>query len=451
MSPLQPTLFDAPSPTVGYLQRSFPEVGAKQFYRELFPEGELERKGVYTEGQYCGIAVQIGAQKVRRYSVTDDLEVIDRLVATEDFCVMSPVSYAGKSQKQSMARWLYAIVIDVDDLVEDLDANGEPSGIAAFLYQAMNGLRAMPTYIVASGTGVHLYYLLERPIALYRNVVNQLEAMRRDMVKDAWNRYVTHLYEHPQYESVTQGFRMVGTVTKNGGRVRAFRTGRVLTIEELNDYINIPTNRLVDLHYRSELTLSQAKDKYPQWYQSRVIEGLPKGSWKVKRDLYDWWKNRVAEAKYGHRYFYVMALAIYAIKCGIEEDELIQDALDLVPRLNSIKSDKPFTREDAFKACQMYNADYQTYPRKAIERITAIPIPPNKRNGRKLARHIEMVNILRKTRRDVLGEDEYRNSGRPPKRDAVLAYAREHPGATQREIAAALGMSKTTVNKWLRG
>lgn len=67
---------------------------------------------------------------------------------------------------------------------------------------------------------------------------------------------------------------------------------------------------------------------------------------------------------------------------------------------------------------------------------------------------MEYLNGLRKMRRDVLGEDEYRNVGRPKgsgtKRDAVLAYKATHPDASQREIAAALGMSKTTVNKWLK-
>ena len=409
---------------------------------------------MYEEGQYCAIAVQISETKVRRYSVTDDHEVIERLVESDDFCVMSPVTYAGKSQRQSNARWLYAIVIDVDDLIETPNAFGDPAGIAAFLFQAQNNVRAMPTFIVASGTGVHLYYLLERPIALYRNVIEQLDAFRRDMVKDVWNRYVTRLHEHPQYESVTQGFRMVGTITKTGARVRAFRTGRVLSIEELNEYINVASNRLTELHYRSDLTLAQAKEKYPEWYQKRIVEGRPRGSWKIKRDLYDWWKQRAIEAKYGHRYFYVMALAIYAIKCGIDEDELISDALALIPHLTSLAPDRPFTRADAIKACQMYNADYQTYPRRAIERITAIPIPPNKRNGRTRLAHITRQNQIFDL--DVQsGEPERR--GRPkgsankrhPKRDAIWAYADAHPGESQRQIATALGVSKTTVNKWL--
>nr|CDL66141.1 unnamed protein product [uncultured bacterium] len=451
MSAFQTALFDISAPTLAYLEQNFPEVGPSEFYRELFPEGELERKGVYETGKYCGIAVQIGGKKVSRYSVTDDLDVIDELIASDDFCVMSPVSYAGKTQQQSMARWLYAIVIDVDDLIEEPDGRGEPSGIAAFIYQARNNVRAMPTFIVSSGTGVHLYYVLEQPIALYRNVICQLENLRRDMVKDIWNRYVTNLHESPQYESVTQGFRMVGSITKNGRRVRAFRTGNVVTIEELNDHIVHDSNRLTELHYRSELTLEQAREKYPDWYQKRIIEQRPRGSWTVKRALYDWWKNRADEARYGHRYFFIMALAIYAMKCGVDEEELVNDALALVPQLNTIQTDKPFTRSDALKACQMYNADYQTYPRRSIERLTAITIPPNRRNGRKQATHLQLARLARDLNCESTGTNWWDNgnrNGAPTKEHVVRAWRNAHPGGSKAACERETGLSRPTVLKW---
>ena len=37
-----------------------------------------------------------------------------------------------------------------------------------------------------------------------------------------------------------------------------------------------------------------------------------------------------------------------------------------------------------------------------------------------------------------------------PKRDAILAYAEEHPEANHSQIARALGVSRPTVIKWLR-
>ena len=88
-----------------------------------------------------------------------------------------------------------------------------------------------------------------------------------------------------------------------------------------------------------------------------------------------------------------------------------------------------------------------TYPRHTIAERTDIEIPPNKRNYRKQKLHLRIA----RSNLAILNEDAgHALQGRPNKRDAVLAYRAEHPDATQREIAAALGMSKTTVNKWLK-
>ena len=100
-------------------------------------------------------------------------------------------------------------------------------------------------------------------------------------------------------------------------------------------------------------------------------------------------------------------------------------------------------------------------PRAFLERKTAIPMPARKRNGLTRADSLELARTARDIRQRRKGTNWWDNGnrdGRPkgsqnkahPKRDAILAYAEEHPGASQREIAAALGVSKTTVNKWLR-
>ena len=54
--------------------------------------------------------------------------------------------------------------------------------------------------------------------------------------------------------------------------------------------------------------------------------------------------------------------------------------------------------------------------------------------------------------RDALdpGGDWRNKDGAPTKCDEIRAYAAEHPEASQRAIAKALGVSPTTVNKWLK-
>lgn len=443
-----------------WLERKFPEVEPFEFYRELFPSGELERRGEYVDGMYCGIAVQIvGRDKAKRYSVTDDLGVVRDLIKTDDFCIMSPVSYAGKSQSQHMARFLYAVTIDLDGIVIE---DGYAEGLHQLWYQ-MTEIRdtpasgyavPVPTYIVSSGRGVHLYYMLEKPVPLFRNVIKQLARLRRALVSKAWNGYVTTLSQNKQFESVTQGFRMVGTATKDGGRVRAFRTGEKVSVEYLNDHV-ADESRLTNFSYKSDLTLEQAKERYPEWYQSRIVEGRAPGTWTVKRDLYDWWKRKIMAkqggAVEGHRYFCVMALAIYARKCGIGRDELEVDALALVDELNSRGDTEgnPFTAADVAKALEAYDASYQTFPRRNIEELTAIPMPPNKRNGLKQSQHLYLAR-RRKEDMKAVGVPMKGREGAPTKRDTIRSYAVEHPDASHSEIARALGVSRPTVIKWLK-
>ena len=67
----------------GFLENLYEEVDYQSFYRDLFPEGSFEQAGVYESGMYNGIALAVtpgDRKKVRRYTVTDDLEVIDELV-----------------------------------------------------------------------------------------------------------------------------------------------------------------------------------------------------------------------------------------------------------------------------------------------------------------------------------------------------------------------------------
>ena len=101
--PRQEALFQMAGPVETWLSERYPETGYRDFYRDLFPAGELEAKGEQEHGRYTGIAVQVCADRARRYTVTDGLEVIDELVRSDNFCIMSPVSYAGKTQRQEMA------------------------------------------------------------------------------------------------------------------------------------------------------------------------------------------------------------------------------------------------------------------------------------------------------------------------------------------------------------
>lgn len=445
---------------LNYLEQYCDELTPREFYREIFPEGELERKGEYVDGKYTAIAVCVNQsdKKVKRYTVTDDLDKIDYICHSDDFSIMSPISYVGKSRKSENARFLYALAIDVDGIRIGKADREYPSGIETLFFQFDGNGRSnylpKPTMIVFSGTGLHIYYVFEKPIPLFKNIAVQLETLKRRLTWQLWTQGVTDLQNSVQFESLFQGFRMPGTITKDGKRARAFLVdrGKKVTIEYLNKFVP-EEYRTTDFSYKSDLTLEQAKRKYPEWYKKRIVEHKPRGSWTVKRDLYDWWKRKiVSEAKDGGRYWAIFALATYAKKCGISRDELENDALSFVELLDSIgeREDNPFTVDDVVKALEAYNDSYITYPRATIAERTMISIPPNKRNGRKQSDHIKLMNFVR----DELNhntnwrEGNGRPKGSTTAKSRVYEWRRQHPYGRKAACIRDTGLSKPTVYKW---
>lgn len=433
-----------------YLENNYEEIMYDRFYRELFPVGSFEKKDVEVAGQYNGIAISVAKNKrIKRFTVTDDLEVIDELVESDDFCIMSPISYAGKSRKSNNARFLYALAIDLDGLREQKHLNVLFGQIETLDFHVEGGSYfglPTPTYIVSSGTGLHLYYFLEKPIPLFPNIVDQLQNMKRRLTWQAWTQGASALRENIQFESLFQGFRMVGSITKLGDRVRAFKVGDKVSLDYLN--YSVPDQyKVTEFAYKSDLRLSEAKEKYPKWYQKRVVEKKPRGSWVCKRDLYDWWKRRYGEAMEGHRYWYIMTLATYAKKCGISREELEKDALEIMPRL-SVKGDEPFTEDDVIHALEAYNDSYITYPIDTIVARTDMAIKKNKRNGRKQSVHLAGARAIQQINDIANGTNWRENNGRKPKKDIVLKWRQQNPNGTKKQCKDETGLTYPTIRKW---
>lgn len=435
------------------LSTSYDEVGYLDFYRDIFPEGSFEKRGVYEDGKYNGIAVSIRKceKKAKRRTVTDDLEAIEEMAMTDDFCLMSPISYAGKSRKSGNARFMYAMAIDLDG-IETLDQ------WQFFIKQVEQGhkMRSFvwglpkPTYLVSSGTGIHIYYVFQKPIPLFRNIVEQLEILKKRLTWQAWTQGASSLHDNVQYESLFQGFRVVGTVTKNGDRCRAFKVGDKITVEYLNYFVP-EEYRVKSLVYQSDLKLEEAKKKYPEWYQKRIVEKRPKQSWTCKKDLYDWWIRKLSEgAEQGHRYWCIMTLATYAKKCGVSREELEEDAYGLIPLMNT-KGDT-FTEDDVLHALEAFTDSYITYPIDTIVNRTGIPIEKNKRNGRKQKLHLERARAVQEI---DYPDGEWRNKEGRPKGSGtaertVGEWQKTHPDGKKADCIRETGLSKPTVYKWWR-
>lgn len=345
----------------------------------------------------------------------DNQECLDRIEG-KDFVIASPITYVGRNRSAKNARYLYAFTVDLDGVgmkqMQDViyQMQEHELKLAKRKYQRA----PVANIIVNSGHGLHLYYLLKTPVPLFQNNIEPLNKLKHNLTNVVWNAYSSELKEI-QYQGVLQGFRLPGTKTKFGETIRAFynEDSQLFTLSELNDFLDngLSDKEVHDIeagHYNPNgVTLKEAERRWPEWYERVIIQGnkIP-NKWHIKRDLYDWWLRRLWDDKenivQGHRYFCMMALATYAIKCDISEDELKRDAFALVEKMDKLTKDEDnhFSEEDVQDALQAYRIGYATFPKNSIEYLTGLKMPEgNRRNGRKQAEHLEEARLLRDFRR----------------------------------------------------
>lgn len=474
-------------------------VSPYDFWRTIFPEGFLQPRGEVVPwherggGHPNGIVIQITHKTktvktktgiehdvpvIERFTLTDDLDGVEERVVDSNrknesvFC--APVSYFGKSRVAANARFLHAFAIDLDGVgVQELKnmlkqfRNGRDPKFAADKWVSL----PQPTFLVNSGTGFHLYYVLDQPIPLIPRIVPFVQEIKAMLTDYIWRDTVSTL-EDVQHQGIYQPFRMPGTPTKLNGKTERSKIkdkyeavafvhngedGKPwrCSLDYLLGYAGVRGGKdraeFIELMRTAGRTpIERAKKLWPEWYQARIVEGKAPGRWTCKRDLYDWWLGEVeTKATDHHRYWCLNVLAAYAKKCGIPYEELEADALALVPTLEGLteREDNHFTEDDALSAIgAYYDPIIHKLTRERIERRTAIELPKNKRNGRSQAKHLEGARAIR----DINNDNWREGNGRKPKADLVREYATEHPDANHSEIARALGISRPTVIKWLK-
>ena len=431
-------------------ENEYEEVEPLDFYREIFPSGSFQEQG--NTDRKSGNGMLIYKNEDGRYKhryIFDDLAEIPNWYGKEDVYIRS-ASFIGKRSKNENASMIHALVFDLDGQeIKELRM------VMQFMRKGTNIPKA--TFVVLSGHGLHLYYVLEKPIRATMNNIRKLNKLKEGMTKLIWNRYTSNI-EKIQFQYCLQGFRMVGSASKMGKRypVRAYRfSDEHYTIEELVAWI--PKLKewdeyRIDMTERDTVPKDTAKKLWPNWYEYRINQ-KQSNKWHIKRDLYDWWKGKIIEnATYGHRYFCLMCLAIFAIKCDVPEEELKRDALALVPILDKLSDDADpksrFTEEDALCALHGYRDNFKTWGRDKLALVSAIPMPANKRNYRTRVEHLKGARALQEIYNPNWRNTEGRPKGSGTKSEQVKSWRLANPTGKKIDCHRETGITRPTIDKW---
>ena len=441
-----------------YLSARFEEVGGSEFYAELFPDientGELHTDFSHPNAVYLYRDEE--RKRERRRIMLKDAWEQDYMEYVEEnpLTLCSGLVYRGRSNKLEHAQRMNALIFALDGVGLGelrnlfLRFGGEPERLRRL---------PMPTFLVLSGTGLHVYYVFREPVDLYPNIKVQLKSLKYDLTFRMWEYKGTSKLKAIQYQSINQCFRMVGSLNdKHGTRLVAFRTGERVTLDYLNAYAK-PENRVdVNKPFRpSKMTRAQAKEAYPEWYERVVVNGQKgRRKWDIAGKvhgedpyaLYHWWLRQIGGIEGGHRYFYMMCLAIYAYKCGVPKKQLRKDMQKAFDELQKVKHENALTEDDIQSAMEAYDREYYNFTIADIEALTNVRIDKNKRNGRKQAQHLQFARGIR----DVKGSlgEPVSGGGRPTAQEQVYEWREQHPDGCKADCHRQTGLDPKTIRKW---
>ena len=437
------------------LDARFDEVNGYDFYKFIFPNNEL--KGVYTAdySQPNAVYVYSDGEKMRRRIMLNDTWEQDFTDYVESCpqAFTTGYTYLGRSNKDKYIHSMNAMIFDLDKVerpeFEILWARIESKHVPR------------PTFLVTSGTGLHVYYVFQQPIKVNQHIIRNMKKFYDRIFWRIAERGETTKTETLNYLRPTQTFRMVGSTNDKYDTVlRAYHTGERVTLDYLKQFVF--KQDLFDeneVFKPSKITREEASLLYPEWYDRKVIKGRKANKkWDIAAKvhgkdpfaLYHWWLRRKGEIVEGHRYFFMLCLVWYATKCDVPIAKLKADMKDVFDFFQAQKHKKDMEQKDIDNALKVYRRKMYNVTIEDIARITGLTIQRNKRNGRTQGQHMKIMNAIR----DVLHPNgEWRNkNGRPKgsgtKAQLIADWRAAHPDGKKIDCERETGLSRHTVLKW---
>ena len=309
-----------------------------------------------------------------------------------------------------------------------------------------------PTYIVNSGTGLHLYFLLDEPIPHYQCNAEGIDSLYRAL---AVQQTTKRIYLQKQVQWFGQDFRMAGSLNKYGWRNEVFKVGEKWDIDELGKAVG-----LKDVHF---VRYGEKRTK-PVSERQRTKNRPKRKGWRCNRGFYDYTLERCRnETKEGTRYMSMCALTVIAWKCNVPIAEVERDLLGLLPKYND-GAVRQIKEQEVQHALLMYNERAMLTQRERLQDWIGWKYQPktNRHYGRQVfkrkkseeARERGLSNTNLEVRgwtvRDAMYPNgEWRNKdGRPIAQQTVQSWREAHPAGRKADCIRETGISKPTVLKW---
>lgn len=373
-------------------------------------------------------------------------EAIDTCKGRNDV-LMGGTSYFNEFVSKATAKTLYAFIIDMDNVYSGTLLNALRDE-----WRTANGEYVpMPTYIVNSGTGLHLYFVLEQPLPCYKSQLANIDQLyRRLAVMETTKR----VYLRQSVQWFGQDFRMVGGNGKNGWENTAFKVGKKWNIDQLGKAVGLKNVHFLHEGEVKPKEVAEKKDNHKR-------KSGPRKGYYLNRAVYDSSVERCRQETHeGNRYMSMCALSVLAYKCKVPIEELEEDLISLLPVYNN-NAVRKVKKKEIYSAMKMYNERAINTPKIRSEDWLGWKFKGSKRNNRKQHEHLHAeywvsekgrpnVNICKQNRELALKfmRDNGEIEGRPSKCSIVKSWRENNPEGTKADCKRATKLDAKTIRKW---
>lgn len=392
------------------------QVSAITLYEDMFGADLLEDV----------FPVVIIGEDEKKHIVPMPLDLAIEQAAGRNDMLMGACTYFNNWVSKRSARDVYGFIIDADNFYSGTLQNA----MLRSWRTANDEPMPMPTYIVNSGTGLHLYYLFTEPVPNYKRSTETIDKIYRAL---AIQQTTKRVFLRRSVQWFGQDFRMAGGLNKYGWINSAYRVGAKWDIDELARAVGLKgvhVQRYAEPRPARKTITHREKPRRQGWrsnpaFYAFALEGC---------------RNNTHE---GNRYTSMCALAVIAWKCNVPMWQLEKDLKSLLPVYN--KGAQRIVKESEVRsALKMYNERAMLTQRATLESWQGWEYKPTKRNGRKRKVHLARARAVQNT---DYPSGEWRHV-QESKEKAVQEWRQANPDGSKADCIRETGLSKPTVYKW---